>query len=393
MTTRRRLLQAAAITPLSLQLASHALAEGDEQPNVIFNFFPNGAAPEYFFPVSASAELPVMTSPLAAVRDECTFVDGISLYDANSEQNQRQLLTAGGANSIDNVIAATMNQRGQLTRPVPNIRLGAASNAQQGFSNSYAAEQALAHEDNPRLAYGLLFGDGPSRDDARNQTELRRTIGSDASQIVEQQLDELNALHLRIPPLNLRGLDANRSFSYFENSQTLATFVDLQQDILVMALSSGLSHVASFMIGHAAWSLAPFGPSSNQTDAYNEATGSAQIPYVQWYTERLARLIAKLKVMPGVSRSSLLDETYIVTYSNVGKLNELSFDRLPLILAGGQGFAHKPSYKDYKFDAEPLAGVWSSTAAVAGLTLNSFGTTDAYGSKDNGPIDGLWGAA
>lgn len=392
MTTRRRLLQAAAITPLSLQLASHALAEGDEQPNVIFNFFPNGAAPDHFFPTNSNAELPPMTAPLNSVRDECSFVDGISLYGANGEQSQRIVLTTGSDHSIDNVIAAAMNQRGQLKRPVPNIRLGAASNTWQGFSNSYAAGQMLAHEDNPRLAYGLLFGNGPSRDDARNQTELRRTVGTDAAQLVEQQLDDLNALNLKIPPLNLRGLDANRDFSRFDNSQDLATFIDLQQDILVMALSTGLSHVASLMIGHADWQLAPFGPESDQRNAYGQASGLAQIPYVAWYMERLAKLLAKLRVMPGVNRGSLLDETYVVTYSNIGKLSDVSFDRLPMILSGGQGFAHKPATKDYKSDAEPLAGVWASTAQVLGLPIDSFGEAYTSGIKGNGPIDGLWGA-
>lgn len=392
MTTRRRLLQAAAITPLSLQLASHALAEGDEQPNVIFNFFPNGAAPDYFFPTANDAELPPMTAPLSSVRDECSFVDGISLYGANGEQTQRLVLTAGSDHSIDNVIAAAMNQRGQLKRPVPNIRLGAASNTWQGFSNSYAAGQMLAHEDNPRLAYGLLFGNGPSREDARNQTELRHTVGTDAAQLVEQQLDALNTLDLKIPPLNLRGLDANRDFSRYDNSQDLATFVDLQQDILVMALSTGLSHVASLMIGHADWQLAPFGPESDQRNAYGQASGQAQIPYVAWYMERLAKLLAKLRVMPGVSRGSLLDETYVVTYSNIGKLSDLSFDRLPMILAGGQGFTHKPSVKDYKSSAEPLAGVWASTAQVANVPLENFGEAYTAGGKGNGPIYGLWEA-
>ena len=100
MISRRRFIQAlqgASVgVPLYAQLAQRAIAESQPaQPNILFNFFPEGITPELFFPqAGAISQLPEMSAPLQPVAQHCTLIDGISMFGAaDIHASQAHLLT------------------------------------------------------------------------------------------------------------------------------------------------------------------------------------------------------------------------------------------------------------------------------------------------------------
>ena len=409
MISRRRFIQAlqgASVgVPLYAQLAQRAIAETQPiQPNILFNFFPEGITPELFFPqAGAISQLPVMSSPLQSVAQHCTMIDGISMFGAaDIHASQAHLLTGGDDTSLDNYLAADLKIKSP--KAFGALRLGAFSNQLSQYSNSFAGGQQLQHEDNPELAYKVCFGNGPSRTDALALSGLKDTIGLDAKLVVEQQLDGLASIAAKIPPLNLRGLNENRNFSDVEATADIATVTDIQQDIIVMALSCGLSHCVSFMLGHANWPVTPLDGKGRSSTNYTKESAT---PYVQWYMERLHRLLLKLRALPGQQTSSLLDETYVLTYSNNGILVDNMHDRMPFILSGGHDFGHQGGYTlDYRQNTNagvtanrehpaelvglPHTQLLTSVAQAVGLHTDGIGITEARGGFDNGPLPNFW---
>lgn len=411
MISRRRFIQAlqgASVgVPLYAQLAQRAIAETlpaqPTQPNILFNFFPEGITPELFFPqAGAIGQLPAMSSPLQSVAQYCTMIDGISMFGAaDIHASQAHLLTGGDDTSLDNYLAADL--AGKSPKAFGALRFGAFSNQLSQYSNSFAGGQQLQHEDNPELAYKVCFGNGPSREDALALSRLKDTIGSDAKQVVAQQLDGLASIAAKIPPLNLRGLNENRNFSDVEAATDIATVTDIQQDIIAMALSCGLSHCVSFMLGHANWPVTPLDGKGRTSTNYTKETAT---PYVQWYMERLSRLLLKLRALPGQQTASLLDETYVLTYSNNGILVDNMHDRMPFILSGGHSFGHQGGQTlDYRQNSNsgvtssrehpaelvglPHTQLLTSIALAMGLHTDGIGITEARGGFSNGPLPNL----
>jgi hypothetical protein len=413
MISRRRVLttlcSATVSVPLFAQLARQTLAQQDTpRANLLLNFFPEGAAPELFFPAAGDVmSLPAMTTDLAPVIKDCTFIDGISLYGAAEPfQTSEYLLTGGSPNSLDNLIAARRSQQ-VPARPFNALRVGAYANRVALHSNSFAGGQRLAHEDSPVLAYGVLFGEGPSRVDALALSFLRETVGSQATEVIEQQLDGLASVAAKIPPLNLRGLEGDSDFSVADSKSAIAQVVDLQQDIIAMALSCGLSHCVSFMLGHEAWPMTPIEGDFARTLDYVNAGPDASIPYVRWYMQRLSNLIQKLKALPGQYGTSLLDETLVLTYSNTSFNAKTLHDRMPFILSGGQSFGHSGGYAlDYRVAdsggltdgqfheaqslGQPHTKLWVTIAQALGLSIEELGTPEAWGGLGAGVLPNFW---
>ena len=409
MISRRRFIQAlksASVgVPLYAQLAHRAIAESQPaQPNILFNFFPEGITPELFFPqAGAISQLPEMSAPLQPVAQHCTLIDGISMFGAaDIHASQAHLLTGGDDTSLDNYLGADL--KGKSSKAFGTLRLGAFSNQLSQYSNSFAGGKQLHHEDSPELAYKICFGNGPSREDALALSGLKETIGSDAKQVVEQQLDGLASIAAKIPPLNLRGLSANRNYSDVEAPSDIATVVDIQQDIIAMALSCGLSHCVSFMLGHANWPVTPLDGKGRTSTNYTKESAT---PYIQWYMERLYRLLLKLRALPGQHSASLLDETYVLTYSNNGILVDDMHDRMPFILSGGHNFGHQGGFTlDYRQHSNsnvvanrehpaelvglPHTQLLTSIALAMGLHTDGIGIAEARGGFSNGPLPNFW---
>ncbi|HEY7773987.1 MAG TPA: DUF1552 domain-containing protein [Marinagarivorans sp.] len=411
MLSRRRFiatLQSASVgLPLYAQLARHAIAEEPEQANILFNFFPGGITPELFFPAAgAIGQLPEMSAPLQPVAQYCTMIDGISLFAApDIRETQAYILTGGGDTSLDNFIAADINRK-RSAAAFSSLRLGVFSNQLAHYSNSVAGGQQLRHEDSPRLAYRTCFGEGPSREDALANSALKNVVGTDATQVIEQQLDGIANIASKIPPLNLRGLTEGRDFSSVTDANDIWTVVDIQQDIIAMALSCGLTQCVSFMIGHANWPVTPLDGYGRQTANYPTGDGAA-VPYVQWYMERLRRLLLKLKALPGQQTASLLDETYVLTYSNTGIIESNYLDRMAFVLSGGHAFGHEGGYTlDYRQQNEsgasdarehpaeliglPHTQLLTSVANALGLNIDSIGVDEARGGLGAGPLPNFW---
>jgi len=97
---------AAALAPLTLIRAARADSAARK---VIFFYIPDGCIPDRFHPTGSEFDfsLAPMTEPLDSVRQYCTFLDGLTMYEGGPthEGGIRKVLTANAAQSLDDFLA------------------------------------------------------------------------------------------------------------------------------------------------------------------------------------------------------------------------------------------------------------------------------------------------
>ena len=415
MIMRRKLIHGMALAtaaPLAGQLASRALAmeAGTAQPGMVFYFFPEGTWPDNFFPSAGRiTTLPVMSEPLTPWIDRLKFIDGLAHYGDAGHEAEAYTLAAGDPTSIDNLIAQQVTADTQE----PVLRMGVLSNYwanKNGNSRIDGQEQPV--EDSPVALYSRLFGAGPTGTDA-NLSGVKNTAGAQVAQQVEQQLNTLAGIQtaltgLAVPPLNLRGrfkpttnfsnLSQSNGSSIFSEANLLA-ILDIQQDIAAMALALGITRNLNFMVGHEYWPVRVASLPGTAVEIAHIANGQTDIAspsnvQVRWHMAAYARLLAKLAALPAAG-GSVLDNTFCLSYSNMGLMNVEHQRRIPYVLAGGQNFGHIGGRSlDFRNSSTgaclPHSQLLTSLGQKMGANISSFGNSDCWGGHDGGPLQSLW---
>lgn len=402
-------------SPFSLVRAARAAAP---VKRAIFVYIPDGCIPGAFHPQGSEFDfqLGAMTEPLASVRQHCTFLDGLNMYEGGltHEGGVRKVLTANASQSIDTKIA---DEIGGGTA-FPHIYLGVGANFENGsggFSFS-ASGAALPADDNPLNAYGRIFGgfeggggsgsepaadprlrilDSAITDVARLQTRLGQT----ERQRLEEHLEALREVENRLEgntgggggvacdpsAWNQVGFTVPSGWHgyppKYDREEHFVTVGQLQMDLIVEAMACDLTRVASLQWSHpvSPTFLSWTGAGQRHHDAShfgNPNTQSAQdfILSQRFFVERFASLIESLAGRADPSGDgTLLDHTRILLFSELGDSNAHDHKRMPFILAGaGSDF---PGGRLLSYDGESHAKLLVSVARSMGLSLQSWGYT------------------
>ncbi len=240
----------------------------------------------------------------------------------------------------------------------------------------------------PRKAYRRLFGTREIQE-IRNVTDLvmddarslEKELGYhdrqkfseyfDSIRTIEQQIDrmekmksELDQVPFEEPP---------------EAHMPRGEYIRLMGDLMVSALQTGLTNVATFMVGPERWNT-PFmfeglfdKPVSHHQISHNQKKFVDQLLQIdRFYMEQFAYLVRKMDGITEFDGSTLLDNTLFTYGSGLGDGSTHQYNDLPILVAGSGGGTLQTGKHINCADGTPLANLWLTQASSLGLELIRF---------------------
>ena len=269
----------------------------------------------------------------------------------------------------------------------------------------YGTEYVAPSMRDPLLAYRRLFK-SDQRSAYRNITDLvledarslKRDLGRedqdkfseyfDSIRTIERQLtrleglkDELSKVDLDVP---------------MDGKLPRGEYIRLMGDLMVVALQSGLTNVATFMVGPERWDT-PYlfeslfdKPRSHHQMSHNQKKFIEDLIKVDhFHMEQFAYLLEKMEGIKEANGKTLLDNTLFTYGSGLGDGATHQYSALPIVTAGSGGGKFKTG-RHFNLSEQsgltpkvggkyvapeggvPLANLWLTQARALGLKMDRF---------------------
>jgi hypothetical protein len=401
-----------------LEGSARAAGIGDAAKRLVIFFSPNGTVHKHWRPTGSGADYGFaagsILEPLTDYKKDITVIDGIDFHGvANHEPGMSAMLTGGsgagsltGGMSVDQYIAKSLGQGMKFA----SLELGAQTSA-WGASNqtrmSYSAPGAyVPPDDNPKSVFERMFGEIGASDSAKIKAFNRRKSILDrvaaelkglkkvAGKQEQIKLDaHLSALEQVENGLKSGDTSCGDGVSVLEmNPQVNDNFehvVPAQIDLLVTALSCGMTNVASMQVSHTvgppvfSWLGLSDGHHSLSHKGDTDTAGVADfVKAERWISEQFAYLLQKLKSLPEpTGDGTMLDHTAVLWAQEMGDGRMHDCLSVPFVVAGGPF----KTGKYLKYNGEPHQKLLVSVCHAMGLNNPTFGSP-GYGT---GPLEGL----
>ncbi len=257
----------------------------------------------------------------------------------------------------------------------------------------------------PRKAYRRLFGTKEISayrnitdlvlEDARS---LKRRLGYSDQQKFSEYFDSIRTIEEQTEKLDkMRGQLAKANIDEPPEARLpRGEYIRLMGDLMVVALQTGLTNVATFMVGPERWDT-PYlfeslfeKPRSHHGMSHNQGKYIDDLLKVdRFHMEQFAYLLNKMDNIREVNGTSLLDNTIFTYGSGLGDGSTHQYGALPIIVAGSgggrltmgkhinlsanSGPVPKEDGKYKKLEGgTPLANLWLTQAQVMGLKDERF---------------------
>lgn len=454
--TRRALLRAAGgsaiaaaiLSPFRHLLVGRASAADDgPRRRFVVVFSPNGTIHDDWLPTGTGAGFTFgrILAPLERHRARTTVVSGLGLHTSArgpGDEHQRgvshvmtamPLLPGGMATgcdacppvswasgpSIDQVVADAI---GGATR-FRSLELGVANTGRESVKTrlSYRGSgQPLPPESSPWRAWARLFATAGDPAAQRAQLEARRSVLDHAvtdfsrtsarlapadRPLLDAHLSTIRELELRLAAPGPEGPSCapptlGAEVENLESPDDYPRLVDLQSDILTMALACGLTNVGSILWNHSVGeqtfpSLGITEPHHTLSHRPDEdlAAQESLVAINTWYAERVAglgdRLATLTEALPSGETPALLDSTLLVWVNELGKGNVHSLTDVPFVVLGNvpndDGTPHFTTGQHLGTEGAAHGDFWVSVRNAMGDPASTFGLPEYC----NGPLPGL----
>jgi hypothetical protein len=180
----------------------------------------------------------------------------------------------------------------------------------------------------------------------------------------------------------LEGMKAELSTVDFEEPTEAymprGDYIRLMGDLMVTALQTGLTNVATFMVGPERWDT-PYmfdglfdKPRSHHQMSHNQTKMIDDLLKVdEFHMQQFAYLAEKMQSIEESDGSTLLDNTLFTYGSGLGDGSTHQYNDLPIITAGG-GSRLKSGLHINMPEGTPLANLWLTQAKLMGLSIDEF---------------------
>lgn len=187
---------------------------------------------------------------------------------------------------------------------------------------------------------------------------------------IEKQMDRLEAMKSELAKVSFE----EPPEAYLPRGD----YIRLMGDLMVAALQSGLTNVATFMVGPERWDtpylfdgifdkpMSHHGMSHNQTKMINQL-----LKVDRFHMEQYVYLLKKMDRVMEADGSTLLDNTIFTYGSGLGDGSTHQFNDLPIIMAGG-GKQVKSGQHVNMPEGTPLANLWLTQARMMGVEMKRF---------------------
>ena len=240
----------------------------------------------------------------------------------------------------------------------------------------------------PRKAYRRLFGTEEVRE-FRNITDLvledarslRRELGGadrskfaeyfDSIRTIEEQMDKLERMKGELTKVPM----AEPPDAYLPRGE----YIRLMGDLMIVALQTGLTRVATLMVGPERWNT-PFmfeglfdQPVSHHLMSHKPRDYTDELLKIdRFHIEQFAYLVERMAGVEEADGSTLLDNTIFTYGSGLGDGATHQYNDLPIIVAGTGGGKLELGRHLKCSDGTPLANLWLTEAHVMGVKLERF---------------------
>ena len=439
--SRRRLLRG--LSGLTVALTSPiwrpatAFAAGTPAKRFIGVFSANGTVPSAFFPKGTAPESPLtlgpILEPMAKHRDQMLVLNGVhmlstirpnlpggphmkgpgAMFTGGSLLSGSFTGSGGPAGyadriSVDQEIANRIGTKSRFA----SLEFGVRIEGQEplriiSYRGSNKPNIAV---DDPWQVYTRVFGDGTA-----NSQQLSQQVLAERKSVLDFLKDDLSRLTPKFSTSDRVRLDAHlEGVRTIERQLTtgavtcaaptlparidpraLANFPTigrLQTDLMIMALTCGMTNVATLMWANAdSWQFFPWIGVNEEHHELSHAGPSDTVAMEKlvkinrWHSEQMAYLLDRLAAATDSDGSKLLDSTLVLWGNELGEGNTHTYKNIPWVLAGGGGSYFKMGrYLQYKDVAHN--NLLLSVCHAMGLgDLTTFGVPELC----TGPLPGL----
>ena len=240
----------------------------------------------------------------------------------------------------------------------------------------------------PRKAYRRLFRTQEAQE-YRNITDLvledarslRSELGYadrnkfaeyfDSIRTIEEQMDKLERMRSELARVTI----PEPPDAYLPRGE----YIRLMGDLMVVALQTGLTRVASLMVGPERWNT-PFmfeglfdKPMSHHLMSHEQTEYGEQLLQVdRFHVEQYAYLVKRMDRIQEADGSTLLDNTIFTYGSGLGDGATHQYSDLPIVVAGTGAGRFRTGRHLHCSDGTPLANLWLTQAHVMGVRLDRF---------------------
>ena len=214
-------------------------------------------------------------------------------------------------------------------------------------------------------------------EDARS---MKKDLGYADGQKFSEYFDSIRSIETQMDRLeSMKGELAKVSFDEpAEAYLPRGEYIRLMGDLMVVALQSGLTNVATFMVGPERWDT-PYlfdglfdKPMSHHGMSHNQTKMIEQLLKVdRFHMEQYAYLLEKMEGVMEADGSTLLDNTLFTYGSGLGDGSTHQYNDLPIIMAGG-GNQVKTGQHINMPEGTPLANLWLTQARMMGVKTKRF---------------------
>ena len=415
MITRRGLLVGGGAAALISRIA---IGEPRRAPlRIVLVHKPVGTVPERYDSAGIDALSPIL-APFADLRDHMTIVDGLeNRKQANTpgEDHANGITTfmSGGVpfkpagssislmerETIDQILARRIGG----DTPIRSLQLTADDRGHQFLLRTLSSAgygMPLPPEESPLAAFARVFGslDGPDAhaksvldftraDLSRMQPQLgavdRARIDRHFTAIreVEQVMNRVATIDTRPLQAQMRAATAARDASRDHAHGTVAR---AHFDLIRTAFACDLTRVVCFTWGSFTTNVNALVPGI-ESKTYHELShmnlADSESAVHRWYNEQLSAFLRSLRATPDVDGRTLLDNTLVVSWSEMRTGNH-TFENLPIQLFGGPA----PGGRLVRFPGYSTNDLWRSLLNALGDSREVFGDEN----KNSGRLVGLF---
>ncbi len=409
-----------AMVPATTALAKSAAAPATRMG---FIYVPNGQALVNWIPdkVGSGFDFKQILTPLEPFRSHVTVVSGLSNLEAESRGLTTGPHTRCGSVWLNGVRPKRTEgadvQAGKTVDQFAADGLGADStlrsleialesnfnvgNCDNGYSCAYVNTFSwrtptvpLPMEQNPRVVFERLFGDGETVDARRKQMRrdkslldavtseiqgLQRSLGPSDRRLMSEYLDAVREVEQRIERAEKRSESTpDNLMAPVGIPEVHAEFAELMYDLMLLAYQADITRVVSFQMAREQssqtypWIGVPEADHDMSHHGTDPEKTLKRTKINTYHVSNLAKFVEKLKKTPD-GDGSLLDHVMVLYGSGIGDGNVHSCHNLPLMVVGtGNGQLKGNTHMQYEMDT-PAMNLGLTLLAKAGVSVDQIG--------------------
>jgi hypothetical protein len=223
---------------------------------------------------------------------------------------------------------------------------------------------------------------------------LKRDLGYTDRQKFAEYFDSIRAIETQMDRLETMKSELTK-VAFDEPPEAhlpRGQYIRLMGELMVVALQTGLTNVATFMVGPERWDT-PYKfeglfdkPRSHHQMSHNQTKMIDDLLKVDhFHMEQYVYLLEKMDQIEESDGTSLLDNTLFTYGSGLGDGSTHQYNDLPIIVAGGGKLVKSGQHINMP-EGTPLANLWLTQARMMGLKLEQF--ADSTGTVDQMTADG-----